>query len=326
MARIGVVGAGISGLVCARTLARAGHRVMVFEKSGNLGGRCATRKWEGHLVDHGAQYFTLIQESRRQEIAGACALAGLAVPVVDAEGREVPGRGERYYLKNGNNQLAVYLAGGLEVRLEHELREVSPLGKGWALGGEWVDAVVSSAPLPQTEALFRLKWDGAEYVPCLAFLYEYEGEWAGLSRTRYAVSEPSWELAWSACENHKENRIRGARTVFVVHASEDFSRKHLEADTPDAAGLLRRDLEVIWGLSGCRLLNTSGHRWRHARSRFQVDLGAGLPPGLFVTGDSQCESRIETVWEAGSQTAQRVQAYLENVDGGARSEGRELAS
>lgn len=326
MARIGVVGAGISGLVCARTLARAGHRVVVFEKSGSLGGRCATRTWEGHVVDHGAQYFTLTQESRCREIAEACCLARLAVPVVDAEGREIPGRGERYYLKNGNSQLAAYLAGGLEVRLEHELREVSPLGKGWALGGEWVDAVVSSAPLPQTEDLFRLKWDGAEYLPCLAFLYEYEGEWAGLSRARYAVSEPSWELAWSACENHKEGRIQGARTVFVVHASEGFSRKHLEAHTPDLAGMLRRDLEVIWGLSGCRLLKTSGHRWRHARSRFPVNLGSGLPPGLFITGDSQCESRIETVWEAGSETARQVRAYLETADGGAMADGPEALS
>lgn len=35
--QIAVIGAGISGLVCARKLAEAGHRVVVLEKSRSLG-------------------------------------------------------------------------------------------------------------------------------------------------------------------------------------------------------------------------------------------------------------------------------------------------
>ena len=38
-----VIGAGMAGIACARTLVQAGHRVTVFEKSRGLGGRMATR-------------------------------------------------------------------------------------------------------------------------------------------------------------------------------------------------------------------------------------------------------------------------------------------
>ena len=42
--RIAVVGAGLAGLMCARTLADQGLVVRVFERSRGLGGRCGTRR------------------------------------------------------------------------------------------------------------------------------------------------------------------------------------------------------------------------------------------------------------------------------------------
>ena len=56
---IAVVGAGIAGIACARTLMQAGHQVTVFEKSRGAGGRMATRRTEFGGFDHGTQYFTV---------------------------------------------------------------------------------------------------------------------------------------------------------------------------------------------------------------------------------------------------------------------------
>lgn len=56
---VAVVGAGMAGVACARTLVQAGHRVTLFEKSRGFGGRMATRRTEFGGFDHGAQYFTV---------------------------------------------------------------------------------------------------------------------------------------------------------------------------------------------------------------------------------------------------------------------------
>ncbi len=56
--KILVVGAGISGCVCAYQLSKAGHDVVVIEKGRGVGGRMATRRVGGARIDHGAQFLT----------------------------------------------------------------------------------------------------------------------------------------------------------------------------------------------------------------------------------------------------------------------------
>jgi renalase len=49
----------MAGVVCARTLVQAGHRVTLLEKASECGGRMATRRTSFGNFDHGAQYFTV---------------------------------------------------------------------------------------------------------------------------------------------------------------------------------------------------------------------------------------------------------------------------
>ncbi|MFM8940069.1 MAG: FAD-dependent oxidoreductase, partial [Phenylobacterium sp.] len=60
--RIAIIGAGLSGLACARSLHREGRKVQLFDKARGPGGRMSTRRVETPLgtigFDHGAQYFT----------------------------------------------------------------------------------------------------------------------------------------------------------------------------------------------------------------------------------------------------------------------------
>ncbi|WP_035656905.1 FAD-dependent oxidoreductase, partial [Bradyrhizobium sp. STM 3809] len=55
---IAIVGAGMTGLACARRLAAAGQAVVLFDKGRAPGGRLATRRAESFQFDHGAQYVT----------------------------------------------------------------------------------------------------------------------------------------------------------------------------------------------------------------------------------------------------------------------------
>ena len=57
-----IIGAGMSGLICAQVLQHAGLNVAIFEKSRGVGGRMATRRTDTEiLTDHGAQYFTVTE-------------------------------------------------------------------------------------------------------------------------------------------------------------------------------------------------------------------------------------------------------------------------
>jgi predicted NAD/FAD-dependent oxidoreductase len=56
---VAVIGAGIAGLACATTLARAGIGVTLFEKSRRPGGRVATRRVEGLSGPFGAVLIAL---------------------------------------------------------------------------------------------------------------------------------------------------------------------------------------------------------------------------------------------------------------------------
>jgi renalase len=90
---IAVVGAGIAGIACARTLAQAGHQVTVFEKSHDAGGRMATLDTEYGGFDHGTQYFTVRDTRFEKALATASGLvrpwSANTVRILDEMGRVV---------------------------------------------------------------------------------------------------------------------------------------------------------------------------------------------------------------------------------------------
>ena len=105
--RLAVIGSGISGIAAARILGRLGHDVVVFERSGTIGGVWA-RTYPG---------------VRLQSIAAHYAFSGYPWP---ADAGQHPTA----------EQVLAYLAGavaafGLDVRLNHEVAEMTPLEAGW---------------------------------------------------------------------------------------------------------------------------------------------------------------------------------------------------
>lgn len=54
---IAIIGAGLSGLACARELARAGRQCVIFEASDGVGGRMRTDVVDGYRLDRGFQVF-----------------------------------------------------------------------------------------------------------------------------------------------------------------------------------------------------------------------------------------------------------------------------
>ena len=115
---IAVVGAGMAGIACARTLMQAGHRVMVFEKSKGLGGRMSTCSTPFGGFDHGAQYFTVRDARFAKALETAPGLvkpwSANSVRVLDDRGRVVsaglPAREPHFVATPGMNSLVRHWA------------------------------------------------------------------------------------------------------------------------------------------------------------------------------------------------------------------------
>jgi predicted NAD/FAD-dependent oxidoreductase len=302
---VAVIGAGMAGIGAARLLADAGLRVVVFDKSRGMGGRCATKRWEGHSVDHGAQYFTMRDAEFSKAVRLACGgdLLEIHAPIVDEAGRELPSEG-RFFHANGNSRLARALAEGLDVRMGAKIEAV----ENRLLGGEEFDLILSTAPWPQTAKLAGISSAENPYAPCLAGLFLYEGERLGATAARYAISDRSGHaLAWSACENHKPRRVGEGFTVMVVHASEGFSRTRLEDDPASWGADLRALMEERWEIPSNAFRAVYPHRWRYARISQRMEIPA-LPAGWHFAGDLLAESRVESSWLAGRASAARILA------------------
>ena len=179
---VAVVGAGMAGVTCARTLMRAGHRVLMFEKSLGAGGRMSTRRTEFGGFDHGAQYFTI----RDERFALAIKATGAAVQtwkpntvqVLDALGQTLasaPATDTHCVAVPGMNALVRFWAeplaqsvGGSQLHTDArvlqierdalnpqqwQLRTEASDGAQHVTGG--IDRVVLAIPHPQAQALLQ---------------------------------------------------------------------------------------------------------------------------------------------------------------------------
>jgi hypothetical protein len=289
--------------------------VTVWEKSRSLGGRCATRKFGDHVVDHGLQYFTLRDIKIREEVQKLCGAKLKILPnpilVAGQDGEVYRDGEERFYLEDGNNRLGAILADGVLVRKEVEVKKIEKSRKKWRVEGEDYDVVVSSCPLPQTAALLGKKISSPGYDPCLTVLLEYlvprEDSSGG---SAYARMDPTGRdpLAWTACENVKIGRIVDGSTVYVIQASSEYSREHLEQSPEYWASDLQVLLEKLWHLDSEKRGSVFAHRWRYARSCDDREMLSDLPAGIFLCGDSVSESRLESVWQSGWETAKKILA------------------
>ena len=300
---VAVIGAGVAGLACARTLHDAGVPVTVFEKSRGVGGRSATRRVElgGAVVqfDHGAQYFTARDADfaaavRDWEARGLVARWAGRIAVVDSGAVTAPPAPAppRWVGTRGMSAVGRALAAGLDVRLGSQISGLRATGAGWHVEDErgapvadFTDVVVA-VPAPQAAPLLRaaapaLARDAARAVmtPCwsamLAFPepvpVAFDGAFVG-ARGRHrgegsvaggAADGSGRALSWVARDSSKPGRPREGAECWVAHATPEWSAAHLERAAGDVARALARAFAEELG--GVPAPHVAiAHRWRYA--------------------------------------------------------------
>lgn len=298
---IAVIGAGIAGIACARTLAQAGHTVTVFEKSRGAGGRMSTRSTEFGSFDHGAQYFTVRDGRFEKALSISPALvrrwSANTVRILDEAGRVVasslPPKEAHWVAVPGMSALVKHWAKPLietgqlhfetqVVRIEAD--RLSP--KRWQLQTEGpgatthvhsgFDAVVMATTSPQATALLLssqiakpLMNDIAKVsvAPCwtlmLAFPQAVQPNLSHLGPQWNAARSTHHRIAWLARESSKPER--GGVERWTVQASPDWSQRHLEDDAERVKAKLLKAFTEVTGIRA-EPPYAEVHRWRYAQT------------------------------------------------------------
>jgi renalase len=298
---IAVVGAGMAGVACARTLMQAGHNVTVFEKSHAAGGRMSTRRTEFGSFDHGTQYFTvrderfaLVLDAVKQMVRPWSANT---VRILDEAGRVVaaglPPKESHWVASPGMNTLVRHWAQPIEaaerlalqtqvVRIERDTLHPDQ----WQLQTEGsgassrvysgFDAVVLAVPSPQAQALLVNSQQGqsllpllgkVEVAPCwtlmLAFPQAMQATLSHLGPQWNAARSTHHRIAWLARESSKPGRTPIER--WTVQASPEWSTKHLEDDADRVKAKLLRAFTEVTGIRA-EPHYAEAHRWRYAQT------------------------------------------------------------
>ncbi len=272
-----VVGAGISGVACARALREGGVPVRVLDRGRAVGGRMASPHLHDRPVDLGASYLTA-EDPRFSAVVDAWAERGLAHPWTDTFTVLRPGRPAertsgpvRWGSPGGLRSLVQDLATGLPVERRRvaavEHHRTGPRA-GLTVDGEPARAVVLAMPDAQAARLAGTGLDEARaaldrtFEPALALAAGWTTrEWPEDLDGAFVNDHPV--LAWLA----DDGRRRGdGAPVLVAHSTGELAGRHL-ADPPTAAPVMLgavRDLLALHRAGGEPEWHHL-HRWSLAR-------------------------------------------------------------
>lgn len=292
---IAIVGGGVAGLACARTLVESGFPVAVYVKGRRPGGRVSTRRAEGFVFDHGAQYFTAETDPFRAAIdtarkCGAIApWGGTIVFVSDGTVETIDDDRRRWVGVPGMSALAGHLAAGLDIRCGHRVADVVREGEAWRLVAEdgstlaGADLVVVAIPAPQAFSFLAGSPDmascvtAATFSPCWAVMLGFDEPMPLPFDGAFVGNGP---LAWIS--RNRSNPGRGGGEAWVLHASPSWSQEHLEVDRQAVSEDLQRAFRLAVGREPPRHAYAAAHPWRYARVEAPVGEACLFNPDLRI--------------------------------------------
>jgi renalase len=317
-----IVGGGISGLIAATVLQRAGIHATVLDKGRAIGGRLATRRirnptyGEG-TFDYGAQFFS-VSCSAFQSWIDEWEQNGV---VKGYSSQLTEGGMPCYQGSQGNRSLAQYLAKDLCVFTQTRVIKIIWQSPYWLVqtdgGDSFVgDFLVITSPIPQSLVLLdcsdivlpkevRKRLEQVIYQRCIAILALLEKPSIIPDPGGLFLENPA--LAWMAC-NLKKGISKGS--AVTLHAPPEFSEAHWESENSLVAAEM---LNAASPWLESAVVDYQIHRWRYSRPiTFFGDLYFALrEPGLLLmagdafSGDNPCESsfNVERAVISGSEAA-----------------------
>lgn len=320
-AHYAVIGAGLSGLTCAKMLAQSGANVTVLDKSRGLGGRLATRRSDAGAFDHGAQYFT----ARSPEFQDLVARLQQSGHVATWSPRLSDASDEAWYVGvPGMSAVAKAVGDGLTVLSGVRVTELIRQENAWRLMGEdgpvhgIFDGVVVSAPPAQASVLIQNHaptWCGQlakiDMQPCWTLMLST----GTLDLPVDAQAREGGPIGWWARDDSKPGRsVSQGQTRWVIQASPAWSQAHVNDSAQDVGQVLMAcfssEVACMASLPDARVVAV--HRWLYARRSSDQPAGAqslwDAQLGLGVCGDGLTRSRVEHAFLSGQALARQILA------------------
>ncbi len=318
---VAVIGAGLTGLSCAKELSQLGSRVVVLEKSRGLGGRVATRRINDLRVDHGLPY---LQPQGK--------LSGQLIQRLHQENIIQPWHSQfpdTYIAPQGMSEIAKFIGKDLEVWRQSRVEKIEPTeAQTWHLTLDSQEnltakAVVMAIPAPQAVTLleplitkglnpdFLGKLHQIKFNPCLSVMAGYNTATVlpkQLNKQPFVSLQEDSYLAWLSLDSSK--RSQSPVPVLVIHSTTEFAQKYLDTTNlePVAQKLLSRTGELF----GIELKEPQWyqiHRWRYSiPEQFinEVYLETNQPLPLICCGDWCGGNSIESALASGLATATQI--------------------
>jgi predicted NAD/FAD-dependent oxidoreductase len=347
MHKLAIVGAGVAGLAAARALRAQLPEldITVFEQSGALGGRVATRQRAGFVFDYGAQYIKggspAVDRLLRVELASEELFdIGQPVWVFDgagtiAEGDPAQNAEPKWCYRSGLARLAELLGAGTDVRLgvgvarlalEGHSRWAIADADGRALGA--FDALLLTMPAPLAAEILaasaipeqaRTRLLGAlrpvVYRHCLAVTLGYQRL---VPRPFYALvnTDRAHPISWLALEHAKGlQRCPAGSSLLIAQMAPRWSAEHWELPAERLAPLVASLAGDLLGEDLDEPVLADRQDWPFALPDGRADPAAlaGVLPGLFFAGDAlagqgRVHLAIESGWRAAAEIGRSLSA------------------
>ncbi len=237
-----IIGAGICGLIAAKELIKGGITVTIIEKSRGVGGRLATRRIDGGVLDHGAQYFTAKSEPFKTLVdhwhqqgwvkpwEGFCDLQ-------PDETRWMATNGMAALAKELTKDLATELAQELNIHLNERVVHISHQEGLWRVTTDTdnhynCDFLLNTAPAPQAAELITNSNLPVEsnvmnslkqitYAPSLALLITLNNP-SKIPKPGGIKLENN-DIGWIA--DNQQKGISPNQSALTIHATAKFSEQ-----------------------------------------------------------------------------------------------------
>ncbi|XP_037319559.2 renalase [Pungitius pungitius] len=342
MSRVLIVGAGLTGSLCACLLRREMQNkvhIQVWDKARGCGGRMSTSRppdASSHSADLGAQFITSTPSyaQSHQRFYSELLSAGVLQPLDSlVEGLKHRDGDENYVTPQGMSSVVKHFLSqsGADLFLERHVTALYRRGASWEVqrkagGSEMFDAVVLTMPAPQ---ILQLQGDVGQMLSVSQKQQMEDVEFS----SRFAVAlffppDVVFSFPWSAryvsdssviryiaADSRKRNAdTLGRGPSLVVHTSVPFGLKHLEEDKEAVQPIILQELYTL--LPGLpQPISIKCQKWRYSQVLTAVPDCPGhmtllQRPPLLCAGDSFVHSNFDGCVESALSALSALKASL----------------